>query len=203
MLLACGLVYLRESRRTNRDGSVVRYLQLAHNERHPWTGNSVAKVIHNFGRAEQVDRDGLARLVASISRFLTPEQAAAAAGGGEVEVLDSRRLGGAWTLDRLWERLGIDAAIRAAAAGRRLDGEAAERVVFALVAQRALEPDSKLAATRWVAERVAIGPRRGRETPSRRGFGAPHRRRGGTGRTARPSCCSAISPAAQQTFGSC
>ena len=150
------VVYLRESRRTNRDGSVVRYLQLAHNERHPQTGNSVAKVIHNFGRADQVDREGLARLVSSISRFLTPEQAAAAAAGGEVEIVDSRRLGGAWTLDRLWERLGVGAAIRRAAAGRRLDGEAVERVVFALVAQRALEPGSKLAATRWVAERVAI-----------------------------------------------
>ena len=149
-------MFLRETRRANRDGSVVSYLQLAHNERHSVSGNPVAKVIHNFGRADQVDRDALARLVASISRFLTPEQAAAAAGGGEVEVLDSRRLGGAWTLDRLWERLGIGAAIRAAAAGRRLDGEAAERVVFALVAQRALEPGSKLAATRWVAERVAI-----------------------------------------------
>lgn len=31
-----------------------------------------------------------------------------------------------------------------------------ERVIFALVAQRALEPGSKLAATGWVAERVAI-----------------------------------------------
>jgi hypothetical protein len=31
-----------------------------------------------------------------------------------------------------------------------------ERVIFALVAQRVLEPGSKLAATRWVAERVAI-----------------------------------------------
>jgi hypothetical protein len=93
------VVYLRESRRTNRDGSVVRYLQLAHNQRHPETGNSVAKVIHNFGRADRVDREGLARLVASISRFLTPEQAvtatAVAAGAGEVEVVDSRRLGGA------------------------------------------------------------------------------------------------------------
>ena len=37
-------MYLRETRRTNRDGSVVRYLQLAHNERHPETGNSTAKV---------------------------------------------------------------------------------------------------------------------------------------------------------------
>jgi hypothetical protein len=149
-------MYLRESRRTNGDGSVVRYLQLAHNQRHPQTGTSTAKVIHNFGRADQVDRDALARLVASISRYLTPEQAATAAGGGEVEVLDSRRLGGTWTLDRLWERLGIGPAIRAVAAGRRLDGDTVERVVFALVAQRALEPGSKLAATRWVGERVAI-----------------------------------------------
>ena len=149
-------MYLRETRRTNRDGSVVAYLQLAHNERHPVTGSPVAKVIHNFGRAEKVDRDALARLVSSISRFLTPEQAISAAVGAEVEVVDSRPLGGAWTLDRVWERLGIGAAIRRVATGRRLDGEAVERVVFALVAQRALEPGSKLAATDWVAKRVAI-----------------------------------------------
>jgi hypothetical protein len=147
---------LRETRRTNRDGTVVRYLQLAHNERHPETGTPVAKVIHNFGRVENVDRAGLARLVASISRFLDPATALSAASTAEVEVVDSRRLGGAWTLDRLWERLGIGTALRTAAAGRRLDGEAVERVCFALVAQRALEPGSKLAATRWVAERVAI-----------------------------------------------
>jgi hypothetical protein len=111
----------------------------------------VAKVIHNFGRAEHVDRDALSRLVSSISRFLTPEQTLTAAAGAEVEVLDSRHLGGAWTLDRVWERLGIGAAIRRVAEGRRLDGEAMERVLFALVAQRALEPGSKLAATDWVA----------------------------------------------------
>jgi Transposase DDE domain len=149
-------VYLRESRRRNKDGTVVSYLQLAHNERHPRTGSPVAKVIYNFGRADQVDREALRRLVASISRFLEPEQAVAAATAGEVEVLDSRRMGGAWVLDRLWERLEIGAAIRRVAAGRRLDGEAAERIIFALAAQRALEPASKLAATRWVAERVFI-----------------------------------------------
>jgi hypothetical protein len=149
-------MYLRETRRKNRDGSVVSYLQLAHNERNPETGNPTAKVIHNFGRADKVDRDALSRLVSSISRFLTPEQAASAAAGGEVEIIDSRRLGGAWTLDRVWERLGIGAAIRRAAAERRLDGHGVERVIFALVAQRALEPASKLAATGWVGERVAI-----------------------------------------------
>ncbi len=135
---------------------MVAYLQLAHNERHPETGSPVAKVIHSFGRADKVDRDALARLVSSISRFLTPEQAVAAAEGAEVEVLDSRRLGAAWTLDRVWEQLGMGTAIRQVATGRRLDGEQVERVIFALVAQRALEPGSKLAATGWVAERVAI-----------------------------------------------
>ncbi len=155
-------MYLRETRRRNRDGSTVSYLQLAHNERHPVTGAPTAKVIHSFGRADAVDRAALSRLVSSISRFLDPEQAVAAtvaAGGGEgagIEVLDSRRLGGAWVLDRLWERLGIGAAIRRVAAGRKLDGAFAERVIFALVAQRALRPGSKLACTTWVAQRVFI-----------------------------------------------
>jgi Transposase DDE domain len=149
-------VYLRESRRRNKDGTVVSYLQLAHNERHPRTGSPVAKVIHNFGRADLVDREALRRLVASISRFLEPEQVVAAAAAGEVEVLEARRMGGSWVLGRLWERLEIGQAICRVASGRRLDGQAAERVIFALVAQRALEPASKLAATRWVAERVFI-----------------------------------------------
>ena len=76
-------MFLRETRRTNRDGSVVSYLQLAHNERHPVSGNPVAKVIHSFGRADTVDRAALARLVSSISRFLTPEQAVTATTAGE------------------------------------------------------------------------------------------------------------------------
>jgi hypothetical protein len=87
---------LRETKRRNRDGTTVSYLQLAHSERHPVTGVPSAKVIHNFGRADTVDRDALARLVASISRFLDPQQAIAAAHAGEIEVLDSRRVGGAW-----------------------------------------------------------------------------------------------------------
>ncbi len=122
---------------------------------------STAKVIHNFGRAETVDREALGRLVSSVARVLAPEQhallAPQMAGVDQVEVVDARRMGGAWTLDRVWERLGIGAAVRRVAERRRLDGETVERVIFALVAQRALEPGSKLAGTRWVAERIAIG----------------------------------------------
>ena len=149
-------MYLRETRRTNKDGTVVSYLQLAHNERHPVSGSPVAKVIHNFGRADKVDREALRRLVSSISRFLEPGEAVAATEGSEVEIVDARRFGGAYVLDELWHRLGIARALQGAARDRRLDGEVAERILFALVAQRCLEPASKLACVSWARERVAL-----------------------------------------------
>ena len=149
-------MYLRETKRHNKDGSTVSYLQLAHNERHPVTGSPVAKVIHNFGRANQVDREALRRLVSSISRFLEPAEAISATSGSEVEIVDSRRFGGAYVLRQLWERLGIADALVRAADGRRLSSDLVEQVLFALVANRCLEPVSKLAATHWAAERVAL-----------------------------------------------
>jgi hypothetical protein len=60
-------------------------------------------------------------------------------------------------LDGLWRRLGLDGLVRRALAGRRADPAGVERVLFAPVANRALEPCSKLAATRWVGE-VAYVP---------------------------------------------
>jgi hypothetical protein len=61
-------MYLRTTRRKNKDGSVVEYYQLAHNVRHAETGRPVAEIIHNFGRADELDRDGLVRLCKSIAR---------------------------------------------------------------------------------------------------------------------------------------
>jgi hypothetical protein len=149
-------VYLRESSRRNKDGSKVTYLQLAHNERHPKTGVPVARVIHNFGRADKVDKDALARLVSSISRILDLPEGGPAVAGADVEIVDSRRLGGAFVLDQLWERLGIADALGSVARGRRIDADLVERICFALVAQRCLEPASKLAGVKWAQERVAL-----------------------------------------------
>jgi hypothetical protein len=149
-------MYLRTIQRRNKDGSVVRYLQLAHNERHPTSGNSVAKVVHSFGREDALDRDALARLVRSIYRFLSPEQALAATAEAELRFVASRPMGGAWLLDGLWRRLGIDGAIRQVAAGGRRDADATERLLFTLVAQRALAPGSKLAAVEWANRDVAL-----------------------------------------------
>lgn len=153
-------MYLRETSRRNRDGSKVSYLALAHNVRDPVTGTPKAKVVHNFGRADLVERAALARLVASISRFLDPADAAAAAADpalGQVSVLDSRPMGVAYVADQLWARLGIGEAIVEALDGRRLDAQRVERALFAMVANRLSEaPTSKLDGCRWVAERVFI-----------------------------------------------
>ncbi len=89
------------------------------------------------------------------------EQPAAPAGvdGAEagLSFVSSKSLGGAWALDGLWRRLGLDELVRSALRGWRCDPVAVERVLFALVANRALEACSKLAAGRWV-ERDAHVP---------------------------------------------
>jgi hypothetical protein len=137
-------MYLRTIGRRNKDGSEVRYVQLAHNEWDPERKCSIAKVIHSFGREDQLDRAALARLVGSLSRVLEPEQALIATAPAELEFVGSVAACGAWALDGLWRRLGIDTAIERLLGERRLDARA-ERLVFAMVANRALAPFSKLA----------------------------------------------------------
>jgi hypothetical protein len=134
-------MYLRTIARRNKDGSVVRYVQLAHNERHPVSGNAVARVVHSFGREDQLDRAALLRLVASITRYLgpaaqltLPDADEVGERDGELVFVGARQLGGTWVLDGLWRRLGIDERIRALLAGRRCDPRQVERVLFALVA---------------------------------------------------------------------
>jgi hypothetical protein len=147
-------MYLRSTPRRNKDGSEVRYLQLAHNVWDPQKRRSAVQVVYNFGREDTANREALQRLVASITRFLDPDAALAAAAGG-LEFTESRPLGGTWVLDALWSRLGIGKEMRRLLKGRRRD-ETAERILFALVANRALAPSSKLAASRWVNEDVLV-----------------------------------------------
>jgi len=149
MLLMSGAMYVRATTRKNKDGSSVRYLQLAHNEWDAATGTSRPQVLHSFGREDRLDRAAIERLVTSLTRLLDPAAALRATSGSELAFLASRPMGGAHALDGLWHRIGIDTVMKKLLKGRRLD-PAAERVLFALVANRALAPSSKLAATRWI-----------------------------------------------------
>ncbi len=53
-------MYLRTTRRQRKDGSAVRYVQLAHNRR--VGGVTRAEVLLNLGREDQLNIDGLRRL---------------------------------------------------------------------------------------------------------------------------------------------
>jgi len=147
-------VYLRVTQRRNRGGDVVRYLQLAHNERNE-DGVPVARVIHTFGREGEVDREALGRLVGSISRFLEPEAALAAGAPAGFDFLEAREQGRPHVVQALWQELGIGRALGRVARSRRYRRDV-ERCVFAMVAQRTIAPASKLEATRWAPREVVL-----------------------------------------------
>jgi len=150
-------MYLRSTQRRRKDGSIVRYLQLAHNRR--VGGLTRAEVLLNLGREDQLDVDGLRRLARSITRFTDPgtsEPSPIEGTGAEgLEVVGSRAFGGAWALDALWRRLGVADALRRSLGARRFQTDV-ERVLFALVANRALAPCSKLAGAEWASHDVHL-----------------------------------------------
>jgi transposase len=148
-------MYLRTTQRRRKDGSLVRYLQLAHNRREG--GVTRAEVLLNLGREDELDVEGLRRLARSIRRYTDRgrESGELLEPAEGLEVVGSRPLGGAWLLDALWRRLGIPAALRGVLGARRFATDV-ERVLFALVANRALAPCSKLAAAEWASEDVAV-----------------------------------------------
>jgi hypothetical protein len=147
-------MYLRRTVRRSKDGEV-GYLQLAHNEWDPAVKQSKVRVLYSFGREDRLDRQAIVRLISSLQRALQPDQALAVAAAPGLRFVESRPMGAAWALDGLWRVLKIDRTLQRLLEGRRLDARA-ERVIFAMVANRALEPLSKLAASKWVCERAWI-----------------------------------------------
>src|SRR5215207_5288440 len=110
-------MYLRATSRRTKGGELVRYLALAHNERNE-RGVPVAKVIHNFGREELVDRAALTRLVGSIQRFLGGEEGLRAGTPQGFEFVCAPESGGPHVVGALWAQLGLGKAIaRVAGAG--------------------------------------------------------------------------------------
>jgi hypothetical protein len=131
----------------------VRYVQLAHNRR--VEGVTQAEVLLNLGREDLLDRDGLQRLVRSINRYLGEDDTGEVAVGDGLSVVKARPMGVAWLLDGLWRQLGVDTALAKVLGGRRFTTDV-ERVLFALVGNRAIDPASKLAAAEWASNDVAI-----------------------------------------------
>jgi len=153
-------MYLRTTKRTNKDGSIVEYFQLAHNERDPKTRKPVAKIIHNFGRADQLDRAQLVRLCRSIARVcglsvtdpLDGEPNLAASIGDDLKIRKTLSLGCPLVIEALWERLGLRKTLADIVKANRLRIDY-ERALLAMTANRLCEPESKLGVwDRWLSK---------------------------------------------------
>ena len=151
---------MRRIARKNKNGTTTAYIQLAHNYRDPKTGVPKAKVLHSFGREDELDVESIRRLIKSMCRFLRPEEALGVVAemdgdSGPLAVEWSRDLGGPWILDQLWQKLGIRHVLEKLLQARRYQVPV-ERVVFSMVANRALDPASKRKVEEWVHEDVVI-----------------------------------------------
>ena len=148
-------MYLRESKQRRADGRVVTYLQLAENVWDAAKGRSQASIVHNCGRADDPDVvERLRRLAKSILRRCSPEEILGT--GGDWRLICAWPYGDLYILEAIWKQLGIDAVIRQQAGTRQL-GFDVERALFALVANRACAPASKLYChEQWLKEDAHI-----------------------------------------------
>ena len=157
-------MYLRTTKRKNKDGSIVEYYQLAHNERHPDTGNPAARIIHSFGRADKLDRDQLERLCKSIARVcglkvLDPlkdsdqaHQKDTLGFSEDLKLIRTLGFGCVLAIEALWERLGIGKELREICKAKKTKVPY-ERALLAMVANRLCEPESKLGVwDRWLSK---------------------------------------------------
>jgi DDE family transposase len=150
-------MYLRVTERRNRDGSTVVYYALAENLWNAQTKRSETQVIHTFGRADQLDKAALQRLIASIRRVIDADAAGTIvprdkASLPDIEIDAVFELGVVLAARTLWEDLGIGAAIRGCIAEGDLTAPH-EMALFAMAAQRLDDPGSKLScATRWLPD---------------------------------------------------
>lgn len=153
-------MYLRSTKRKNKNGSTVEYFQLAHNERHPETRKPVAKIIHNFGRADQLDREELIRLCRSIARVCgikisdpVSDVIDKESESGPFEGLSIKHtlsFGSPMVIETLWDRLGLKAVLNNIAKSKGLKVPY-ERALLAMTANRLCEPESKLGVwDRWL-----------------------------------------------------
>jgi transposase len=150
-------MYIRTTQRQNRDGSIVRYLQLAESVWDPEKQRSQTRIVYNLGREEDLDVEAMRRLAKSVLRVACPDdlaclEAEAGALGQPIRIDWAKDYGGLYLLRALWDRLGLGKEVLRGASDRPTAPLLAE-AAFLLVANRALAPESKLGLyERWLEE---------------------------------------------------
>jgi len=160
-------MFIRRDRQTLKGGDSVVYLSLAHNIRErDANGKSRPKpiVFARLGREDDVDIETAGQIRDAFDRYLRKrlresgsDEETVRRVAGEVPVripglriLASRALGMRVVVEAVWKSLGLRKALAAVEA---LSGGKypLERVVFAMVLHRLVDPGSKRACNEWVA----------------------------------------------------
>jgi hypothetical protein len=154
-------MYLRTTKANTKADGPVEYLQLCQNYYDKHTKRSKTEVVYNFGRKDLVDVSTIQQLVSNLANYIAKEtgeivpQLFATGPGPAATFLGSVNLGGTWLLDQLWQRIGIAKALKRVLVDRKYDIPL-ERLIFSMVANRALDPASKLHLEHWVGNEVYI-----------------------------------------------
>ena len=148
-------MYLRETRQKRADGSLVTHLQLAESVWNPHKKRSEVRILHTCGRAEDpTTAERLRHLARSILTRCDPQEIVQHS--TQWRLVDAWPYGPLYVLEALWQRLGLAEIIADQLKGRKLDF-AVERALFAMVANRACAPCSKLYCyEQWLREDVRI-----------------------------------------------
>lgn len=148
-------MFIRTSTQKRSDGSTLSHLQVAESYWDAAKKRSGTRIVWNVGRVDDAStRERLEALVKCIHRHLNPD--AGVAGRPDWHVVDAWPLGDVWALEALWKRVGLADAITAIVRRSKLSFPV-ERALFALVANRAIAPASKLYAhEQWLREDVRI-----------------------------------------------
>jgi hypothetical protein len=148
-------MYLRETHQKRADGSLVTHLQLAESVWNPKKKRSEVRILYNCGRAEDPrTAERLKKLAQSILKKCDPEDIVRHS--DQWRLIDTWPYGALYALEALWKRLGIADIIADQLRGRKLDF-AVERALFAMVANRACAPCSKLYCyEQWLREDVRM-----------------------------------------------
>src|SRR4029453_10599522 len=152
-------MYLRTTKRQNKDGSIGEYYQLAETRWDPLQRRPTAQIISNFGRANTLDREAVLRLAQSSSPVcqggldVPPEVSPP---GAAIDIEWARPLGVVHVARALGEELGMGEVLR----GVEPRGPRRAPPALALctmVAHRVAAPRSQRACSEsWMAERAAL-----------------------------------------------
>src|SRR5262249_13088844 len=148
-------MYLRATHQKRADGTVLTHLQLVESVWNPQKKRSEIRIVSNCGRADDPDvAERLRRLARRCLLRCYPEDIVTQEPA--LRVLDAWPYGDLYVLEALWRRLGIADVIARHVTPRKLDFSV-ERALFAMVANRACAPSSKLYCyEQWLREDVRL-----------------------------------------------